>query len=345
MTVGVRRTFLIFDIGTNYWDGKSPSLSLARKLVKAVADSGADAVKFQTFSAKTHANPKYAPELYKELKKLEMPLHFLPKLKKYARSLGIVFFSTPFSVEDIDTLEKIKVPLYKVASAQITDTNFLRYMASKNKPILMSCGGADTFEIERAILSIRMVNPLLKLTLLHCTAKYDLNLKPSECNLAAMLHLKELFKLPVGLSDHSPPNSISPLLAVAMGAEVVEKHITISRNPKFYKNSDVPPDTPFAMEPQEAKRLVERIRKVEEMLGPQKKTCLECEIPYISKARKSIYARVDIPNGGVIKKSALAILRPPKGLEPRHFDEVVGRRARKNIEKGEPIKWDLLEER
>lgn len=326
-------TFIVFDIGSNYWDGKKASYKQVCALIDVAAQAGIDALKGQTFHASELFSKKEGPEGYAEIKKLEMPISWWPKLKKYAESKGLIFFSTPFSIKDADLLEKLNMQVYKVASAQATDTVFLKHIARKMKPIILSTGGCSLEEISTAIQTIKDQGNN-KIILLQCITKYDPKFKLSECNVTAMLHLKKCFGLPVGYSDHSG-GTLASAVAVALGACVIEKHLTLDRkNPA--------PDSPFAINPAEAKRLVKEIKEVEQILGSPEKRCIESEISYISVARKSIYARVDIPKGTKITEKMLVTLRPPKGIEPRYWDYVLGRKARKKIESDRPITWDMI---
>jgi len=329
--------FIIAEAGSNH-DGK---FQQAKQLIDIAANSGADAVKFQTFQADkiaartSHqvasidlAGTRTLHELYK---KMELPRQWQRKLADYARDKGIIFFSTPFDEDAVDELNGLGVPAFKVASFELVHLPLLKHIARKGKPVILSTAMADLDEIKEAIEAI-LEEDNDQIVLLHCGVGYPL--KVEDVNLAAMETLKQAFPYPVGYSDHTLGLAV-PFAAVARGASMIEKHFTISRS--------LPgPDHPFALEPHELKAMVQGIRDVEKAIGSAQKKMLDSELIHYQRGRRSIFAKVDIPEGTVITEDMLAILRPGIGLKPRYLHAVVGRKAQVDIEAHEPITWDKI---
>ncbi len=314
--------FIIAEVGSNH-DGK---LEQAKQLTAAAKKCGADAVKFQSFTADKLASPKYE-KIYQALQKVELPLEWHEELAKFAESRDIIFMSTPFDEESASLLNNLGVPAFKIASGDITNYPLLRHVASFKKPLLLSTGMATLSEVEGAVNVIRITgnNDII---LLHCVSNYPPRIE--DINVKAMVTMNRTFNLPVGYSDHSL-GLVAPLAAVAMGACVIEKHITISRT--------LPgPDHPHAMEVDELGEMVRQIRNLELALGSGIKEPVEAEIPERGWARRGIYAATDISKGAKIRRDMLKILRPCLStLEPKYIDLVVGRIAKKDIAAHEPI--------
>ena len=329
--------FIIAEAGSNH-DGK---LEQAKQLIDVAADSGADAVKFQTFQAgKIAARTKDkivnidlagAKTLYELYEKMELPREWQGELRDYTRGKGIIFLSTPFDEEAVDELEALGVPAFKVASFEMVHLPLLKHIARKGKPVILSTAMANLGEIEEAIEAIRGEGND-RIVLLHCGVGYPLRVE--DVNLAAIDTLKESFPYPVGYSDHTL-GLVVPIAAVARGADMIEKHFTIGRN--------LPgPDHPFALEPQELKAMVQGIREAEKAIGSPRKSVLDSELSYYHRGRRSLFARVDIPKGTVITEDMLAVLRPGIGLKPKYLDIVIGRKAQVDIKGEEPITWDKI---
>ncbi|HQD49579.1 MAG TPA: N-acetylneuraminate synthase [Defluviitaleaceae bacterium] len=331
--------FIIAEAGSNH----DRDLGQAKKLIDVAVEAGADAVKFQTFTAdKIAANTSHpimqlgeeyegVPTLYELYKGLELPREWQQELKAYADEKGIIFLSTPFDYDAVEELEALDMPAYKIASFEMVDIPFLRYIAKKNKPIILSTGMANLGEIEEALNAIYEQGNH-QVVLLHCGISYPMPVE--EVNLAAMDTMKSAFRLPVGYSDHTLGIAV-PIAAVARGAKVIEKHFTLDRNLKG-------PDHKFALEPDELKAMIKGIRDVEKAIGSSIKGLADTERLHHQRGRRSIFAKVDIPKGTVITEEMLAILRPGVGLMPKYFDLVVGREARKDIRENEPLTWDKI---
>lgn len=326
------RVYVIAEAGVNH----NGSLEVARKLVEAAADAGADAVKFQTFRADTlvaRDAPKAdyqkqttdaAESQYQMLKNLELDeaAHF--ELKSLCEARHIDFVSTPFDVTDIPLLTRIGMPLFKVPSGAITDLPYLRAINACGKPVVLSTGMA-TLEEVAAALAVLQDCPV---SLLHCTTEYPCPY--ADVNLKAMLTLKERFGLPVGYSDHTRGIEVS-VAATALGAEIVEKHFTLDRTMKG-------PDHKASLEPQELKAMVTAIRNVSAAIsGTGMKVPCDAERQIAAVARKSIVAKAEIRVGETFTADNLATMRPGTGLSPMRWDDVVGRAAKRNFAKGAQI--------
>jgi N-acetylneuraminate synthase len=331
--------FIIAEAGVNH----NGSLDLALQLVDAAKTSGADAVKFQTFRTDLLATRSAHKAAYQErttassesqfemLQRLELDAASHQCLIDHCRKIGIEFLSSPFDMQSADLLASMNVPLYKVPSGEITNLPFLEHIARKGRPIILSTGMSTLGEVEEAVHVLQGAGAT-QLTLLHCVTEYPAPY--AEVNLRAMLTLKSAFGLPVGYSDHTPGIDIA-IAAVALGAEVIEKHFTLDRS--------LPgPDHAASLEPGELQQMVTAIRHVEAALGNGIKTPAPCEVPNISVARKSVVAARSLPLGHRLAASDLDIKRPGNGLAPKLLSAVIGRTLRVEVEKDEVIHWDLL---
>lgn len=333
---GNNRCFIIAEIGANH----DQKVEQGKKLIDLAAKAGVDAVKFQSFTVENwmSKNLTYFPtmkdskNLTADLKKCELPPEMYQLFQEYAEQKGLICFSSPSHIADIDELEKIGVPLYKFGSVQITDLPTIEYAARKNKPIIISAGAASLAEIEDVLEVVRKTGNR-DLTLLHCTIQYPAQFNQLNLNVMAVLHNQ--FNITIGYSDHTLDPVIIPVSAVALGAKIIEKHITLDR-----KKSG--PDHHFALEPEELARMVEAIRGVEQALGSGQKILLEEEREIIKLGRRSIIAKIDIPVGAIISEQMITLKRPGFGISPKQLGEVVGRQALKDIKKDDLILWDSL---
>jgi N-acetylneuraminate synthase len=345
-SIDISKVSIIAEAGVNH----NGSIELAYKLVNVAKKAGADAVKFQTFKTenmistfadkaerqkKTSCSKKYQFEM---IKKLELSYEDFRKIKKYCDKKRIIFLSTPFDCESVDFLEDL-VPLYKIGSGEITNIPFLEYIAKKGKPIILSTGMSTMGEIEEAINvilhSLKSSSPdlainLWPLTLLHCVSKYPTDYE--EVNLKAMLTLKEIFKMPVGYSDHTLGIEI-PIAAVALGAKVIEKHFTLDRDL-------IGPDHRASLEPNELMAMVVSIRNIEKALGNGVKKPIQSEFEVMRVARKSLIAKRDIRLGEVVNEKDIAIKRPGTGISPKFKNVIKGMVAKKAINYDEPFRWE-----
>jgi len=329
-------TFIVAEAGSNH----NGSLKIARSLVESAAAAGADAVKFQTFvaekivsetsmSATSLAGHMKEGETVTDLfRRLELPREWHEQLRDLARSHGLAFLSTPFDEASADLLEQLGVPAYKIASYDLTHLPLLRYIAGKGKPTMLSTGMGTLGEIEEAVSVFRAKG--VPVAILHCPLGYPPPL--NTVNLAAIDTLRRAFDIPVGLSDHTLGWSI-PVAAVARGAGIVEKHITLDRT--------LPgPDHHFALEPDDLRAMVNAIRGVESAMGDGVLQFHDYQEEFFQAGRRSLFAAVKIVKGETISRDNIIIIRPATGIPPKYLDRVVGRTARRDIDARHPITWD-----
>jgi len=313
----------------------------AIEIIHAAKDCGADCVKIQTYTPDTmtiHSDKDYfkikegtwkEQSLYSLYKKANTPWQWHKSLMQEAKKVGIDFLSTPFDKSSVDFLEGLGMSFYKIASFELTDLPLIEYIASKRKPIILSTGMGSFSEIKDAVEVIKKNKT--DLCLLKCSSAYPAELE--DMNLKTICHLKETFKVAVGLSDHSL-GSVGAVTAVALGANIIEKHFCICRN---IKN----PDASFSMEPPEFKQMVKEIRSSEKAIGK-----VSYEISKGEKAnqifRRSIFVVKDIKEGDFFTEENTRVIRPAYGLEPKHYKDILGKRAVKKIERGTPLEWNMV---
>ncbi|MDD4940269.1 MAG: pseudaminic acid synthase, partial [Candidatus Omnitrophica bacterium] len=305
--------------------------------------TGADAVKFQTFTPDTitlNADNKYfkigkgspwsGKTLHQLYKECFMPWEWQPKLKKIAEDLGLICFSTPFDKSAVDFLKKMRVQAYKIASLEITDIPLIEYAASTRKPIIISTGIAKPEEIREAIAACKRANNP-KIALLKCTSAYPAPL--NELNLSLIPAMAADFNCVVGLSDHSL-NPQVPVAAVALGARIIEKHFTLSRKLGG-------PDASFSLEPEEFKAMTEAIRDTEVALGKRDYKLTKKALAARIFAR-SLFVVRDVKKGEYFTEDNLRSIRPGSGLAPQYLSKVLKKRSKRDIAKGTPLSWDLI---
>jgi N-acetylneuraminate synthase/N,N'-diacetyllegionaminate synthase len=331
--------FIIAEAGVNH----NGDVNLAKRLVDVAKEAGVDAVKFQTFKAEelvteTAEKAAYQKETtsseesqFEMIKKLELSGRNFEEISAYAHRKGIIFLSSAFDKGSADLLDKLGVPAFKIGSGEITNFPLLKHIAKKKKPIILSTGMSTLDEVEEALTIIRNQGAK-EIILLHCVTNYPA--KVEDTNLRAMETLRQTFKLPVGLSDHTLGITI-PIAAVALGACVIEKHFTLDKNLAG-------PDHKASLEPDELKHMVKSIRDVEKAMGDGIKRPTKEEEKNRKAVRKSIVTRIDIPKGAVIIKKMLAIKRPGNGLEAKYMNLVVGKKAKENIKSGETITFSKV---
>ena len=332
--------FIIAEAGVNH----NGNIVLAKKLIDAAVEAGADAVKFQTFKDKNIVTPTAekadyqkhttgaGESQYEMIKKLELSETDFRDLSDYAKEAGIIFLSTPFDEESVDLLDQIGVPAFKVPSGEITNFPLLKKVAQKSKPIILSTGMATLGEVEEALNYLKK-HGAEEIVLLHCTTSYPAPVM--SVNLRAMETLRCAFQVPVGYSDHTEGITI-PIAAAAMGACIIEKHFTLDRT--------LPgPDHRASLEPQELAAMVKAVRDVELAHGDGIKGPTEEEEAIKRVARRSIVAKCDMSAGKSITEDDLVIKRPGTGIEPRYFDSILQMRARVPIQKDQVIQWDMIE--
>lgn len=334
--------FIIAEIGVNH-NGRR---MLARNLVDAAIVAGADAVKFQTFKADRLVavcnrpkrdlkcrgdKEKNLESTFEILKNLELSRENHRYLSDYCRKKNILFFSTPFDENSADFLEELDVPVFKIASGELTHLRFLAHVARIGKPMIVSTGMATLAEVEKAVQTIYDTGNR-RLILLHCVSSYPA--KPEEANLRVIQTLTRKFDLPVGFSDHTPGIEVS-LAAVALGARVIEKHFTL--------DTTLPgPDHRLSLEPQELAALVTSIRNIEAAMGHGQKVPTAGELETARAARRSLVAARLIKAGTPITERLIVFKRPGTGLPPEKLDEIIGQEAKTDIPKGSLLTEEML---
>lgn len=262
----------------------------------------------------------------------ELPREWLGELAEYTRSKGLVFLATPFDKEAVDLLQAVGIPAYKWASQEIVDLPLLKYAGSKGKPMIVSTGVCNLADIQDAVDALYSVHNE-DIVLLQCTSLVQYPAKAHQVNLRMMDNIRDAFQLPVGLSEHTL-STVIPAAAVARGACIIEKHFTLSRTLKG-------PDHSFALEPHELKEMVRTIREVETSLGSSIKRMLP-EEEEVAVHGRSLIAKNNIAKGTIITEDMIIIKRPLYGIKPKFLDIVIGREAKKDIEKGDGITWDSI---
>lgn len=330
------RVIIIAEAGVNH----NGDYEMAKRMVVAAKNAGADYIKFQTAIPKEVIS-KFAVmadyqknNVGKEESQLEMcekihlPLSAYKSLKEYCDEVGIKFMSTPFDLVSIDTLAELDMDYMKIPSGEITNLPYLRKIAKLGIPVIMSTGMCEPDEIESA-LNVLTDNGLKKgdIILLHCNTEYPTPM--CDVNLKAMLEMRDRFGVRVGYSDHTKGIEV-PVAAVALGAEVIEKHFTLD-------NTLPGPDHVASLEPSELKAMVDAIRNVEMALGNGHKHVTDSERKNISIARKSIVAVHDIKAGDLFTEDNITVKRPGDGISPMMWDEVIGKCAKRDFQEDELI--------
>jgi N-acetylneuraminate synthase/N,N'-diacetyllegionaminate synthase len=313
--------FIIAEAGSNH-DGK---LSRAKELTDAASKAGADAIKFQTFRANRLFNEVKNKETVDTLARLELRGDWYKVLMAYANRKGIEFLASAFDEESADFLEELGVPAFKIASYELVHIPLIKHIARKKKPVILSTGMANEREIRDAVEAVYATGNK-QVVLLHCVSQYPAATK--DLNLRSMLTLKKRFACPVGFSDHTTTIS-APVAAAAIGANMIEKHLTTSRKL-------VGPDHSYALEPTEFEAMVAGIREVEAMLGAGELVPTKAELGE-RDWRRAIYAARNIRKGTKLKREMLMIVRPsPKGaIPPKDIDRIVGRATKQDLRKGD----------
>ena len=333
------KTFIIAEIGVNH----NNNLNLAKKLIIEAKKSGADAVKFQTFSAKRLVIPgtrkvKYQKQGFNDkethfqmIEKLELSYNNHRKLFNFCKQKKIKFLSTPYDVESAKFLNKLGLKIFKTASADLTDFDLQTYLAKTKKTVIISTGMSTISEIEKT-LKIYKKYKNNKYILLHCVSNYPC--KHSSINLKAINLLKENFNCPVGYSDHSKDN-LSASLSIALEAKVIEKHFTLNKKMKG-------PDHKASCNPIELKNYINDIRLSEEILGKKIKKLQKEEEEMSKISKKSLYFKENFLKKRILKSEDLVAMRPAIGISPMEKKKIVGRKLKKNVKKNHLVNLKFL---
>lgn len=332
------KTFIIAEMSANHNQNKQ----IALDTIRAAKAAGADAIKIQTYTSETMTLDCDKPdfilgkglwegETYFQLyRKAYTPWEWHEEIFHVAKEEGLICFSTPFDKSAVDFLENLGNPIYKIASFEITDIPLIKYIAQKKKPIILSTGVATKEDIQLALDTIRAEGNN-DITLLKCTSAYPAPIE--DANLLTIPDMKQRFGVKVGLSDHSEGSTV-PMVAVSLGAEVVEKHFIIDRNIGG-------PDSAFSMEADDFKQMVENIRNVEKSLGEVYYPTDPLKIKGREHSR-SLYVAEDIKAGDVITEQNVRSVRPGFGLHPKYLSEILGKNVNRDIQKGERFELNML---
>lgn len=331
------KPFIIAEMSGNH----NQSIDRALKIVKAAADSGADAIKLQTYTADTMTIPGaltiqdknslwYGRELHDLYKEAYTPWDWHKEIFDYAKSLGLIAFSSPFDESAVDFLEDLGVEVYKVASFENTDSPLLKKIAKTGKPVIMSTGAATISDIDEGVRTLR-ANGCEELILLKCTSTYPSS--PENTNLNTIPHLRKLFGCHIGLSDHTMGIGAA-VASVALGSRVIEKHFTLRR-------ADGGVDSAFSIEPEELKSLAEETDRAFLSMGQIQYGIQTAEVKSLVYKR-SLYVVEDIAEGEKFTEKNIRVIRPGYGLAPKFYELVLGKVARQQIPAGTPLSWEIL---
>jgi pseudaminic acid synthase len=328
--------YIVAELSANH----NQDFGQAMELVYAAQNAGADAVKLQTYTADSltaNCDNEYfrvgkgtvweGRTLYDLYSQAFTPWNWQPKLKQVADDLGMHLFSSPFDFRAVEFLEEMDVPAYKIASFEIVDLALIRRAAQTGKPIIISTGMASLAEIEDAVRTVREAGNS-QVVLLKCTSAYPAS--PEEMNLCLIPHLALAIGVPVGLSDHTLDMTV-PVAATALGACMIEKHLTLSR-------SVAGPDSEFSLEPAEFKAMVDAVRTTEKALGEVRFGPTPAEAGTVS-LRRSLFVVVDVKAGERFTAENVRSIRPGHGLPPKHIDRILGKPALRDIREGTPLSW------
>lgn len=335
----MKKSYIIAEIGVNH----NGDLDTAKKLVSAAQNAGADCVKFQTFKAarivtKDAPKAKYQLEVtdpmesqYEMLKSLELSLSEYKELISFCKNIGIDFLSTPYNIEDIAFLESLNVSSYKIASGQLTELPFIRAVARKGKPILLSTGMGTLADVYNAVEAIRDTGNK-DIIVLQCTTNYPSRIQ--DANILAMTTIRDACDVQIGYSDHVP-NNYACYAAVALGAQVIEKHFTLDKNAEG-------PDHSCSLTPEEFSEMVQGIRNIEASLGSKVKRPSSIELENQIGMKRGMVLEKKITKGEVLSLEHIGFKRPLKGLPINYLDVVVGKKIAMDMDKDEHIDYNSI---
>jgi len=333
------KVFIIAELSANH----GHDIEIAKQTIKAAKESGADAIKVQTYTADTMTidcdNDYFKLDsgtiwdgrtLYDLYSEAYTPWEWHRELMEYANSLDLIFFSSPFDKTAVDFLEDLNVPVYKVASFEIMDIPLIEYIASKNKPVIISTGIADISDINEAVNACRRMGNN-DIFLLKCTSSYPAKIE--DANLETLKNMQETFNVEVGLSDHTM-GPVAPVVSVALGARLIEKHFILDKTIGG-------PDASFSLEPHEFKEMVNLVRDAEQSLGNIDYSMSETKKSN-RKIGRSLFIVQDVKAGEELTEANVRSIRPGHGLPPKHFKEILGKKAIVDIKRGTPLTWSVF---
>ncbi len=329
-----KKVYVIAEIGSNH-DG---NLNQAKLMIEKAKEAGANAVKFQTFKAEKLLNPFVFQEkdlkenwVYQELKKVEINEEFHQEVQKKCQQLGIDFLSSPFD-EDSLALTARYCHAIKIASSEVPNLPLLRKVGQYQKPVILSTGISNLGEVEQGISAL-IFGGVTQLSLLHCVSLYPLN--PENANLKVITTLQKAFGLDVGFSDHSLDDSLA-LTAVALGASIIEKHVTLKREDRIFDHS-------HSMEFSDLQKMIENIRKIEVALGDGIKKMSAQELEIKKGSNKSFFAAKDLKKGDVLTLENLKCVRPYLGIPAKYQEIVLGKKTNQDIQANYPLLWEHIQ--
>ena len=331
--------FIIAEMSCNHLQ----NYDYAVEIIKKAKEAGADAIKLQTYTPDTmtiDCNNEYfslkgtiweGKTLYELYQEAYTPWEWQPKLKRIAEELGLIFFSTPFDKTAVDFLEELEVPVYKIASYEITDIPLIDYIAEKQKPVIFSIGMGTLTDIELVLSTIRSKQNN-NIALLKCVSAYPTPIE--ETNLSTIKNIPETFDVIPGLSDHTPTITTS-ILSVALGAKIIEKHLTLDRKLRG-------PDAKFSLNPEEFKQMVHSVREAEKALG-QVSYALNDKQKRSRETARSLFVVKEIKKGETFTEENIRSIRPGYGMHPKYYQQILAKRAKEDLERGTPLKWGFIE--
>ncbi|SDW45639.1 N-acetylneuraminate synthase [Lutibacter oricola] len=335
------KCFIVAELSANH----GGDIGIAKETIRAAKRAGADAIKLQTYTADTITlnvrnnffkinqgtawDGQYLHDLYT---KASLPWEWHKELFELAEEEGLVCFSSPFDKTAVDLLESLNNPIYKIASFEITDIPLIRYVASKQKPIVISTGIASEQDIELAIKTCKEEGNT-NITILKCTSAYPAD--PKDANLLTIPDIVKKFRVKSGLSDHTKGIE-GAIVAVSLGAKFIEKHFILNKGVGG-------PDAHFSLDEKEFKEMVDAVRTAEKFLGKVDYELTDTKLKSREFSR-SLFVVEDLLEGDVINEDNVKSIRPGFGMHPKHFNEIIGRVVSKNISKGTPLSWELIKE-
>lgn len=330
--------YIIAEIGANF----DHAIEKAKRLIDAAKECGADCAKFQSFKAENIVSAQgfasmqlkgvhgsWGRPVHEVFRDAEFPREWHKEISDYCNSIGIDFSTSPYDFEAVDLCEELNVPFIKIGSGEITWLEMIEYIAKKNKPLFLATGDATLAEIDEAIRTIEATGNK-QLVLMQCITNYPSLIESANVNV--LKTYQTAFNVLTGYSDHSP-GPVVALGAIAMGAVVIEKHFTLD-------NNDIGPDHPHSMNVNEFKRMVSYIRELESAMGSTRKVVVNEEAETVFVQRRCLYAKQDIHAGKVVDADDIDVLRPALGIPPKYKEIIIGKAAKIDIRRGQPLFWD-----
>jgi len=319
-------TYVIAEAGINH----NGDIKIAKKMIIEAAKCGADAIKFQSFTAEELFSKKLNSEIFDFAKKLSLTLSKHKELKKFSEKYGIDFISTATGIESINILKKLKVKCIKIASMDLSNHHLLSDVAKCKIPLILSTGMSTISEIKSAVEVLDKEKATY--CLLHCISSYPTSI--NDANLNTIPYFYNIFSVPIGYSDHTLGIDAC-ITSIALGSCIIEKHFTLDKNMSG-------PDQKLSADPTELKTLVNKIRIVENLLGKPRKNIIRSEMKFRKLMHRSIGVSKDIKSGSILKSSMLKLYRPGTGIPPNDIDKIIGRKVSKNIDNGSLLDWNMF---